>query len=426
MDCKTEVLIDCFFGDSDVQRLVTTTASWQPLRICYPKEVNVSRFVAWLLDPAEGHGLGDVTIQSLLTKAWWQSDGVKLTPAEKRFIAPSHIQTEGFSSAVVTTEVLLGSRKLDVLVVDANRKRYIAIENKFGASESHRQLKDYRRELKKIFPKFLGIHILLDSNEAEPADSAWITVGYDWLADHLREVEKREATAQHVREALGQFRSVIEDEAEESGATSTYGRLVTEVASKHPEVFAMMEPWSRQGSKGTRAHTLAQLMDDTATLEGKAMLRLFQLYWRRTNVWDDCIRQAQFAPFVAQLRDRFSDLLVDTKRVRTSFALNQWHSLVDIDESPFWYYPAGVNVRKTGDKYKVVSYVQLNDVRPDKRTELVTRAEALRQAYGVTRRVGDAQSFCAIRQHKDLPQQKAIELAVSELSQLESALRTLL
>ncbi|WP_325099089.1 PD-(D/E)XK nuclease family protein [Burkholderia contaminans] len=247
---KTEDLIDFFFADSDVQRLVTSTASWQPLRICYPKEVNVSRFIAWLLDPSEGHGLGDITIQSLLTRAWWGSDDVALSAAERRFISPSNIQSEGFSSAVVTTEVTLGNRSLDVLVVDASRKRYIAIENKFGASQAYRQLKDYRRDLIKLFPEFMGVHILLDSKEAKSADPAWITVGYDWLADHLREAEKREATAPHVREALSQFRSVIEEEAEESGATSVYGRLVTEVASRHPEVFNIMEPWVKNGSKG--------------------------------------------------------------------------------------------------------------------------------------------------------------------------------
>ncbi|RQT33461.1 PD-(D/E)XK nuclease family protein [Burkholderia contaminans] len=422
---KTEDLIDFFFADSDVQRLVTSTASWQPLRICYPKEVNVSRFIAWLLDPSEGHGLGDITIQSLLTRAWWGSDDVALSAAERRFISPSNIQSEGFSSAVVTTEVTLGNRSLDVLVVDASRKRYIAIENKFGASQAYRQLKDYRRDLIKLFPEFMGVHILLDSKEAKSADPAWITVGYDWLADHLREAEKREATAPHVREALSQFRSVIEEEAEESGATSVYGRLVTEVASRHPEVFNIMEPWVKNGSKGARAQTLAQLMKDNVTLEGKATLRLFQLYWRRTPVWDDCVRQAQFAPFVASLRNRFNDLLVDTKRVRTGFSLNRWSTLVDTDSSPAWYYPAGVNVRKTGEKFKVVTFVQFNDVRPDKRAEMIGRAEEMRKKNGVKRRVGDEQSFAVIRQRKELQKDKAIDETISELAKLKALLDAL-
>lgn len=233
MTNKTEELIDYFFGDANIQRLVTSTASWEPLRICYPKEVNVSRFIAWLLDPTEGHGLGDLAIQSLLVRAWWQCGGVDIDFATLRFLSPASVHTDGFSASVVTTEIDLGGRSLDVLVLDASRRRYIAIENKFGAYQSSAQLKHYRKQLEKLLPDFLGVHIFLDSNEAEPADSAWIPVGYDWLADFLREAEKREATARHVREALAQFRSVIEDESEDSMGKSTYGRLVTEVAGGH-------------------------------------------------------------------------------------------------------------------------------------------------------------------------------------------------
>ncbi|MFP3555496.1 PD-(D/E)XK nuclease family protein [Paraburkholderia sp. SIMBA_049] len=344
----TETLIDYFFADANVQRLVTSTATWQPLRICYPKEVNVSRFLAWLLDPAEGHGLGDLAIQLLLTRAWWNSDDVDMPLATRRFLSPSNVQTEGFSSAVVTIEVDLNGRSLDVLVVDASRKRYIAIENKFGAQQSRAQLKDYRKQLEKLLPDFLGIYIFLDSNESEPEDPAWISVGYDWLAEFLRESEKREATAQHVQQALAQFRNVIEDEAEDSMGKSAFGRLVTEVAGGHPEVFELMAPWARHSSKRNRAQTLTELMSEATTLDGKAMLRLFQLYWRRTAIWDQCIRQAQFAPFVSALRQRFDDVLIDPKRVRTGFSLQRWDSLVDTEQFPDWYYyPAGANVRQT-------------------------------------------------------------------------------
>ncbi|WP_325099090.1 hypothetical protein [Burkholderia contaminans] len=166
-------------------------------------------------------------------------------------------------------------------------------------------------------------------------------------------------------------------------------------------------------------------MKDNVTLEGKATLRLFQLYWRRTPVWDDCVRQAQFAPFVASLRNRFNDLLVDTKRVRTGFSLNRWSTLVDTDSSPAWYYPAGVNVRKTGEKFKVVTFVQFNDVRPDKRAEMIGRAEEMRKKNGVKRRVGDEQSFAVIRQRKELQKDKAIDETISELAKLKALLDAL-
>ncbi|WP_425219390.1 PD-(D/E)XK nuclease family protein [Ralstonia solanacearum] len=120
MTTKAEDFIDHFFADANVQRLVTSTALCEPLRICYPKEVNISRFIAWLLDPTEGHGLGDLAIQSLLIRAWWQSDEAAIDIATRRFLSPANVQTEGFSASVVTTEIDLGGRFLDVLVLDVN------------------------------------------------------------------------------------------------------------------------------------------------------------------------------------------------------------------------------------------------------------------------------------------------------------------
>ncbi|WP_213780748.1 PD-(D/E)XK nuclease family protein [Caballeronia sp. dw_276] len=425
MSSKTDQLIDYFFGDANVQRLVSSTASWEPLRICYPKEVNVSRFIAWLLDPSEGHGLGDLAIQSLLVRAWWQSDGVDIDVATRRFLSPANVHTEGFSASVVTTEINVGGRSLDVLVLDASRRRYIAIENKFGASQSTAQLSHYRKQLEKLLPDFLGIHIFLDSNEAEPADPSWIPVGYDWLSDFLREADKREATARHVRDALAQFRGVIEDEAEDSMGKSTYGRLVTEVAGGHPETFAFMAEWSNNSSKGTRAQVLADLMEQATTLEGKAMLRLFQLYWRRTAVWEDCIRQVQFAPFVSSLRERFDDLLVDPKRVRTGFSLQQWASLVDHDQFSHWYYPAGVNVWQTGETFKVTTFVQLNDVRAERRDALIEIAEDMRRSNGTKRSMTDEQSFVTLRRRKDLSRERAIEETLSQMAELQMRLNAI-
>lgn len=426
MNNNIEDYIDQFFGDANVQRLVTSSASWEPLRICYPKEVNVSRFIAWLLDPTEGHGLGDLAIQSMLTRAWFQRDEAELDIATRRFLSPSNIYTESFSASVVGTEVALGDKSIDVLVLDMSRRRYIAIENKFGASQSNKQLRNYRKQLQKLFPDFLGIHIFLDSNEAEPEDNAWIPIGYDWLADFLREAEKRESTARHVRDTLSQFRRVIEDEAEDAMGKSTHGRLVTEVASGHPRIFEQMNEWAAVCSKGQRASMLNQLMGDATTLEGKARLRLFQLYWRRTAVWEECIRQAQFAPFVRALRDRFDDLTVNPKRVRTAFSLQGWVGLIDIDQFAEWYYPAGVTVWRTGETFRVVTFVQLNDIRAEKRNQLIDVAEGIRKENGVKAPLRDEQAFVLLRLRKDLLIDRAVSETLSQLAELDTKLKPML
>jgi hypothetical protein len=424
MSDKLEDLVEYFFGDPSVQRLVTSSASCNPLRICYPKEVNVSRFIAWLLDPSEGHGLGDQTIRSLLVRAWYESKDAEIPLPTRRFLAPSSVLTEGFSASLVTTEVALDGRSLDVLVIDDAGRNYIAIENKFGAQQSSAQLSHYRKHLEKLFPDFTGVHIFLDSRIASPDDPAWISIGYDWLSEFLMEAEQRASIAPHVREALAQFRSVIEDEPKDAMIKSAYGRLVTDVACKHPDILGLMQEWSVSSSKGMRARDLAQLMQGRSTLEGRATLRLFQLYWSRTRVWDDCIRQVQFGPFVSKLQGRFDDLLVLPKIVRSGFSLERWESLVDRQELDKWFPPAGVTVTQTGESFRVVTFVNLSSVRAEKKDVLREIAAKVKSSEGGNGNLDHEQSFVRLRVRRDLTLERAVDESLSEMAKLDERLAT--
>ncbi len=424
MSGKAEDLVDDFFGDPSVQRLVTSSASCNPLRICYPKEVNVSRFIAWLLDPSEGHGLGDQAIRSLLVRAWHDGKEATIPLPTRRFLSPSNVLTEGFSASLVTTEVALDGRSLDVLMIDDAGRNYIAIENKFGAQQSSAQLSHYRKHLEKLFPDFTGVHIFLDSRMKAPEDPAWISIGYDWLSEFLMEAEQRESIAAHVREAFAQFRDVIEDESKDAMIKSAYGRLVTDVACKHPYILGLMRDWSVSSSKGMRAGHLAELMQGRSTLEGRAMLRLFQLYWSRTRVWDDCIRQVQFGPFVSKLRDRFPDLLVSPKIVRSGFSLERWESLIDRQELNEWFSPAGVTVAQTGDSFRVVTFINLSSVRGEKTDQLREIAARAKSSSGRNGNVSHEQAFIRLRVQNGLTLTRAVDEALSEMLKLDQRLAT--
>ena len=412
--------VDRFFGDQNVQRLIAMSATWRPLQICFPREVNISRLLGWLLDPTEGHGLGDLAIQSLLARAWQSPNRVALPLAIQRFLSPASVYTEGFSSVLVTTEVELGSKSLDVLVVDPRGRRYIAIENKFGAKQSDDQLKDYREGLEELLPNFLGVHIFIDSNDAVPDDDGWVSVGYDWLAEFLYAAEQREATALHVRETLQQFRAVIEDEAEDMASSDAKDVLVTEVSSGHSKLLLeQMKSWQKL-KKGVRAKRLAELMEGATTLEEKAKLRLFQLYWRRKQLWDECIRQAQFAPFVREMKKCFDEVLVSPKRVRTTFFLRKWIALADDAESG--QLPAGITVRQTGETFRVVSYVQLDHISADKRDAVSAVAADARNG----RKIQEDQRRIVIRRSDNLSKENAVKRALGDCADLHKVLEPVL
>lgn len=420
-----EDLVDELYADADVQRMLSLSSTAAPLRICYPKEVNASRFLAWLMDPGEGHGLGDQPLRSLLARAGQADRAQALPQNDRRFLSPASVYTQSFSSVVVSNEVDVGlktKKLLDVLILDPAARLYVAIENKFGAKEGADQTKDYHKGLTKLFPSYRGIHIYLDSNEAEPEDEAWLAVGYDWLAEFLKSSEQRESTAQHVREALAQFRSVIEDEDEDSAARSPLGTLISHVAGKHRDALASMKELVKPHARSQRAKELAAIVGDGITTnQAKAQMRLFQLYCRRPALWDQCFKQTLFGPFKKTLGERYSDLAVDPRRVVTTFTLDDWDRLVDKEGKDAWYYIAGVKVRYSDEQYSVVSYVEFSDVKPDRREALLSFANKLRAQNGL--RAGrEDNGWLALKRVQSLSASRAIEEAAEQLHALKTGL----
>lgn len=417
--------VDALYGDTNVQRMLALSATAEPLRICYPKEINVSRFIAWLLDPQEGHGLGDMAIRTLLTKAGQAVCVQEFSANDRRFLSAASINTQAFSSMILTTEADVGiteTKKLDVLAIDPAARLYIAVENKFGAKEGVDQTRSYREGLEKLFPDFRGIYIFLDSNEAEPHDSMWIPIGYDWLTDFIRSCEQRDSVAAHVKNTLAQFRSVVEDEDEDSAASTQLGKLITHVASTYRDELALMRDLIKQNSKSPRAKELSMLLKNgLATKDAKASVRLFQLYCRRPAVWDQCFRQTLFAPFHQTLRARFPGLLVDPRRVVTTYTLDDWGRLLETEGKDDWYWCAGVRVRYVKEQYKVVSYANLADVKAEKRDALLKFINEVRVANGI--RLGRPEdSWLVMRRVEGLGPTKAIEEAVEQMRALNAGL----
>lgn len=420
-----EELVDELYADADVQRMLSLSATAAPLRICYPKEIHVSRFLAWLMDPGEGHGLGDQPLRSLLARAGQSERAQALPQNDRRFLSSASIYTQSFSSVVVSTEVDVGMRSkklLDVLIIDPAARLYVAIENKFGAKEGADQTHDYHKGLHKLFPSYRGVHVYLDSNEAEPQDKAWLTVGYDWLAEFLKSSEQRESTAPHVREALAQFRAVIEEEDEDSAARSLLGTLISHVAGKHRDALAAMKDLVKPHARTQRAKELAAIVGDGITTnQAKAQIRLFQLYCRRPLLWDQCFKQTLFGPFKKKLGEQFRDLAVDPRRVVTTFSLHDWDRLVDKDGKDTWYYLAGVQVRFADDQYSVVSYVEFSDVKPDRREALLSFANKLR-AQNSLRAGREDNGWLALRRVQGLTASRAVDEASEQLLALKNGL----
>ena len=105
------------------------------LRIVHA-EIRHSNFLAWLLDPAESHGLGGLFLKAVLM------DLLRRTPpGEHRLFSP--IKLDG--GELHGVEVRRESKHIDLLITCDDPSFLIAIENKVRSSEHSDQLTRYQK-----------------------------------------------------------------------------------------------------------------------------------------------------------------------------------------------------------------------------------------------------------------------------------------
>lgn len=378
---------NALLGDAEVQRLMSASARRQALDICTPREINISRLLGWLLDPTEGHGLGDRALRALLTVAGQKEAVGGLDAESQAFLAAHNIYSLAFSPLIVETELKANlaesNRSVDVAIIDPLNKLCIAIENKFGAREGPEQLEKYRKDLTKRFKGYTRILIFLDRLEAEPGSKAWLPVGYGWLSGFLLGEEDNASLSSDIRRTLREFREAVQDEDDESASSSSLNKMIASVAVRHQLAIQKMLEVTREGGRGLDfLDHLATLAARCKTDEGRAKLALFQLYRRRPAVWDRCGHEHRYARFTTELAKSFPDLDHEVKRVNFWYTLTAWERLVAPDQLDDYYFPAAVRVQEQGEKYKVTTYLDLRQVRPEAHAALRAMATEIRKAQG--------------------------------------------
>jgi hypothetical protein len=163
------------------------------------QELRHSNFFAWLLDPAETHGLGDYFLYKF----------IKHLGNRERSLTDLVFKVETADN-LFDTEVLREWKNIDILVINHRLKFTITIENKFLTKEHSDQLKRYREIISTHFPDYQNIFIYLTPDAKKPeGDDAYIPVGYDLIIDVISDVLKFRPVAEDVRVLLNHYLSFV-------------------------------------------------------------------------------------------------------------------------------------------------------------------------------------------------------------------------
>jgi len=134
------------------------------------QEIRHSNFLAWLLEPAESHGQGQLFLKAILM------DLLRQTPLDDRPLSP--IDLDGVDLAGV--EVRREWENIDILIVANDPAVVIAIENKIDAGEHSNQLKRYMDTVLRDYPKpkYKHLFVFLTPEGDEPSEDDWTTYNY--------------------------------------------------------------------------------------------------------------------------------------------------------------------------------------------------------------------------------------------------------
>jgi hypothetical protein len=131
-------------------------------------EIRPSNFLAFLLDPAESHGQGQLFLKAFLM------DLLKQAPAEMRPLSPIDLDGTDLRGIEVKREW----NHIDILIRCKEPAFVVVVENKIGAKEGPDQLSRYAKVVRKQFPGVLPLCVYLTLDADEPSEDDWVPYSY--------------------------------------------------------------------------------------------------------------------------------------------------------------------------------------------------------------------------------------------------------
>lgn len=153
------------------------------------KEIRMSRFLAWLLNPQAQHSFGDQLLKNMIVQALQTEVG------RESDLTPVDVLVMDLSGVKVKTEHSLGNKRLDIVVFSPNKDTgqtmgfLCILENKIGSKERHDQTKDYYEISLVAFPleKYPHrVYIYLSPDGDPPQNKNFIPLSYQDVLQSIK------------------------------------------------------------------------------------------------------------------------------------------------------------------------------------------------------------------------------------------------
>ena len=271
-----------FAGSPDLARLYTLMAEAQSepnllaiIGVQWSEAVH-SNFLAWLLNPAANHGIGDYFLKQFLLLTGKRSGICAVADW-----ADSKVQTEWFC---VVDEV---PSYLDILILNRSAQFLCAIENKILASEGGDQLTRYRKGLEAAYPNFTRRHIFLSPPGIPPQrpeeQKYWMPMNYTAILQLVEQTiaDNAATISEDVRVLLRQYATTLRRDIVPEA--TEIQRLARKLYLEHREALALIH----QHRPDWVAETMPILKEAVAEQKGWSLDKEVNGFVRfRSDDWD--------------------------------------------------------------------------------------------------------------------------------------------
>jgi hypothetical protein len=148
-------------------------------------EIRHSNFLAWLLDPGESHGQGDLFLKAVLMDVMRRArEQGRATP-----VSPVHLDGAELRGVVVRREW----KNIDLLIACDDPPFVVAVENKVDSGESEGQLAKYEATVRDAYRDRRSLFVFLTPDGDDASDEDWIAYSYGDIHRTLSRVALRAA-----------------------------------------------------------------------------------------------------------------------------------------------------------------------------------------------------------------------------------------
>jgi len=216
--------------------------------------------IAWLIDPNEGHCLGDFFFKTLL----YSISNDANFPLEIE-----EIENIDYNNLIVDTEYTVGNIRIDIIVRDATTNKLFVIENKTGSRINNNQDISYRKWANSKAPNDKTTFILIDSHEKIGEIDGWCSTNYDWLIDGIKSVLKQETLNKSVESILRDYYIELTGDYTVDGRYEDDAKHFSYLADNYRQTLLKVKQYYIDKNSNNRSKTIFANHDGTGKIINK-------------------------------------------------------------------------------------------------------------------------------------------------------------